>query len=1130
MSSSALPPVVEGDEVWVENAALIRRLYISERKTLKQVKEVMEGQHGFPDFPLCIYETKLRERLNLRKKLKKTDWPAIHQLVLDRGGKDTGVYINGLQIPPKKVWKEIRRSGNQSVRRSQRQLSAGVVVRTPSPSIGSPILFPSSPTLESQIPLLMEAQLTHTNVALQGWISAPGPSHGNISGLSTSQYIGATNALGRATEVLSNIDVLFHRPYLESMPINMFGKTTQLIISNNVRASQNAGAVSGQQPDVDSFKNIMHVVLGVNRAVPSTMGSSHQLEYSSSVPAVNFDSYYFLTRVLYILSNKMTHSIDRSIIEILIIGLQNKLLLQLLLQFLRSDLPTARAAWESSVEFASMTRRMDLLYSLLKAGLEHPDWILADGQTYLAIAASAGRLDIIQGLLGIGLRADNEIKLNLKLMSLPCAILQAIHAGSIACVEALLQGCDVNRTMAEYQDENIGSISNFSLLFSAMGPSGIYLTKYEYPEEFKFVEEKYSLSQNAFRLNLNDEMHSRVLDMFLDHGADVDSRQENFLSWFDGMSPLEKLHSENDVPLQWKLSFLDQSYYWDTKLYERLSPYSLREGTQISRPGICQSAKQGRGFLQSYLDSRAAQHPADRTRLLELILAEQFFIEHRDIDAQVVQGLVDFGVDINLPTMITAPETLCRQLVSIANRLGFTDAASSLLRLLVCQGVVIDQDSTNAAINQDDLGLLPQLADFGADIKKYGDKALCSAACFNNFEAVSWLLQAGVDINASISFKARISPSYTKNAITFTCYTETIIAYIISNRKRSEYWDQASTEMLAYMVHRGAKLRYSPDDLSSYDFLKSYIGWVHISHEAHVETLKLFLDSVACPEDLGTSQESLLASWQPSRYTSQSARHRDPALDAYELLLERGCPIRRHCQLATYISYGGRREVIHKLLDAGADVNAYSQDPLLRIRYPIQAAVATKCKELFDQLLRRGANVDQPAIGYYGRTALQSACELCEGERKMDMIKTLIDMGANVNAPAAESYGMTALQIAACNGYMGTALVLLEHGAEINAPPAKEGGYCALDAAATNGRLDMVKLLLNLAAHSYRRGTTGYAGAIDLAEESGHLAVAELIRDHIKTFGNCIIVDLGDVDLVNAPDDDGGGNIDNWGV
>ncbi len=38
-------------DVWTEKAVVIRQLYLSERKTLKQIKEILEMEHEFPIFP-----------------------------------------------------------------------------------------------------------------------------------------------------------------------------------------------------------------------------------------------------------------------------------------------------------------------------------------------------------------------------------------------------------------------------------------------------------------------------------------------------------------------------------------------------------------------------------------------------------------------------------------------------------------------------------------------------------------------------------------------------------------------------------------------------------------------------------------------------------------------------------------------------------------------------------------------------------------------------------------------------------------------------------------------------------------------------------------------------------------------
>ena len=44
-----------GEDVWVRYAPLIKSLYQEERKTLSQVKAILENEHGFPKTPYVIF-------------------------------------------------------------------------------------------------------------------------------------------------------------------------------------------------------------------------------------------------------------------------------------------------------------------------------------------------------------------------------------------------------------------------------------------------------------------------------------------------------------------------------------------------------------------------------------------------------------------------------------------------------------------------------------------------------------------------------------------------------------------------------------------------------------------------------------------------------------------------------------------------------------------------------------------------------------------------------------------------------------------------------------------------------------------------------------------------------------------
>ncbi|KAI1751555.1 hypothetical protein F4782DRAFT_531329 [Xylaria castorea] len=1137
MQGLEYPPPTPERDVWTEKAAVIRQLYLSERKTLKQVKETLEREHEFPTFPLSTYETTLRDKLRLRKKLKRTDWPIVYHHFRSRDGKETGVYLNGVRIPWNKAWKEIRRSGARSTSNINHPdpLPEGVVVRTPSPVIRS--MSPAFPEFQGSLHSAFSppaqtspvAQYGTIGIDLRSYSDVSVPTHDNLQDFSLVQYTSLTTGEGGTMAGTHNFDTSFYRSFLETTPWNQFNKKMRLIVGNIVQLSSVPDPASGRLFDHDLMADFIHF-LPSSLAHRATLPEATHLSRpsgSSAVPALNFSSYHLLTKFFHLLSNNMnilkSPDIGRHILEffdILIGRLPNRLLLKLF----ESDLPTMRAAWEASVPLAHRVGHKGAFSLLMEVGLQHSDWILADGHTYLSLAVSIGCIGIVRGLLGIGVRADDVFQAySLKRMVPAPAILEAAIAEDLDCVKELIQGCDVNRNISHRFSKHK---SNFDFFILAM------MQRY-YVFPYRPSADVVARTWVRVTTGLEEGIHSLVLDILLASGANVD------LPWtYSTMSDsdsvgdiiihraISRLHRANDIPMQWNLSLLEQSFYWDTELYDRLRLYSVKEEIETTRPGICLSAKRGEEFLQAYLDSRPSQHPAERTKLLELILAEQFLLENiRAFDLEVIRGLINFGVDINFPHLELGFYTSSRNELLLYNivvksRLdGFTRDFSALIALLIGRGVIIDADVIEASVAETGLGVLPELAEHGADIKAQGGLALCTAAHLNNFEAVSWLLQVGVDINADVHRKHWAMP----RAIIEVAIGHGLQQFDPNDlyvREEEYSSSSANIEMLGYLIHCGAKLRLNSQNPSHFHFLKNVL--VTKAYDSLLlDKMKLFLNFVAIPEDLATTDETLLESCSLGiqiRLRRRRIFHKfDRALAAYELLLRRGCPVLRESGLAYYIFSGGRHEVIYKVLDAGADVNACSRESSYvdDRTYPLQSAAMRGDLELVMQLLQRGAVINQPALGCRGRTALQGACEwttLSTEERanKMDLIKLLINQGADVNAPAARDEGMTALQIAALYGDIELALILLEHGANPNAPPASYGGYCALDAAALEGRLDMVDLLLSTAAHSYRRGQSGYEGAIELAIKNGHFAVADLIREHIRLFGNCIIVDLND--------------------
>ena len=189
------------------------------------------------------------------------------------------------------------------------------------------------------------------------------------------------------------------------------------------------------------------------------------------------------------------------------------------------------------------------------------------------------------------------------------------------------------------------------------------------------------------------------------------------------------------------------------------------------------------------------------------------------------------------------------------------------------------------------------------------------------------------------------------------------------------------------------------------------------------------------------------------------------------------------------------------ILEAGVDPNASVFEPVSAMgswdpRSALSTAVVIENHGLVELLLSYGADANRPRAFGEGYTALQFAVE----KGSLETIALLIRHGADVNAPPSIN-GSTALQMATNSGFFNIASLLIEHGADVNGPRAQVGygpigGVTAIEAAAQNGRFDFVRLLLQKGAILVGDGEEQYQRATKLAQDSGHLAVQELLEQH----------------------------------
>lgn len=194
----------------------------------------------------------------------------------------------------------------------------------------------------------------------------------------------------------------------------------------------------------------------------------------------------------------------------------------------------------------------------------------------------------------------------------------------------------------------------------------------------------------------------------------------------------------------------------------------------------------------------------------------------------------------------------------------------------------------------------------------------------------------------------------------------------------------------------------------------------------------------------------------------------------------------------------GSAPLVRSLINAKADVNAAPakcKEGDQVSSTALQAAIATRYfdLEVVHLLLDNGADLNAPAPkGRSTRTALQAAIETANS---MEIIQLLLSRGADVNALAGPIRGATALQVAAIKGYVGLAVQLLSAGADVNAPSSYEG-RTALEGAAELGRLDMVQVLLNAGGGYDKSRAEDYGTALSLAKSQGFIAVHDLIKAH----------------------------------
>lgn len=801
-----------------------------------------------------------------------------------------------------------------------------------------------------------------------------------------------------------------------------------------------------------------------------------------ATPANSLQAYVFLSMAIYLFSNNLVSdwNIGRyrdsffSKLDVVFRCIPRENLQALLL----SRLSSIRAAWEKLLLVAGVCKQAEFFRVMIEVGFTNC-WLTVQkmGHTYLSLAASMGLTDVIQRLLSEGCRPDEwSIQHITRWAELEYAIVEALKNHQSECARLLLEACDVNRPLNDTQRSN-----------------------------FKEFSEWYSLSVGNRSQN---PCLFRGLQMFVEAGADLDavfsfplyfSHPSVDIDWRDLMPRTEwGTSSYYTCPADgWTPSILDYLFYFERPAFDKLAHYSHAFVSNVTRAGVLLALEED--SLESYLSKAqvSRQMPTNKiSDLLQVILLEQFVITDargtpRQTDLKVVHALLKFGIKLGR-TAVCYGE--CSQVSYVLDRLvlqvqrqpqNWLGHEIQALKLLIDHGAVVDSCTLGNAVHSQGTVLLEFLIPHNIDkLSIHGRFALAKAVSLNNIEAVQIFLDAGVDINAEVGDGSE---------------SMSILAYALYRRELTE----TASETIRFLVRRGAILRFSKK-MPGPSLLLHHLLISHAPSRSAFRMVRYLVKQKVeyqAPSILSaTMLERCKRRWKEKELPSRRAMFR--------YLFRKGAPVRPGSPLAVWILLGGDTKLLRELLDAGANINCHTSravDPSER-RTPLQAAASICNEEVVLLLLREGADVNAPAKGEFGFTALQAICYFVpktqeEQARKIRIIQSLIDHGANVNAAPARDDGVTALQGAARTGQLETAILLLRYGADVNAPPCRTSTFNhrhnnALDVAAQYGRLDMVKLLLSADAHSCTRGSTGYDGAIGAAEDNSHFAVADLIRQH----------------------------------
>lgn len=823
-----------------------------------------------------------------------------------------------------------------------------------------------------------------------------------------------------------------------------------------------------------------------------TAGDLYNFAPHSGAVSTHFDPYHFLAEVVYIFSNNLhrkQYGADDAVHLLDILA--HRVRQSVVLSIFKSSSRSIRALWEALLHIARIRRVKSGLHLLINIALQsHPEWLETDKPRSLRNALRTGDVSLVQKLLDSNfyLQVEEEFR-STTIFGVAAA------SGAVDCAKLLIKHWNPNSyCLAHPRRPPVPTFSVFVRELVAALPMSCD------PEPI-----------NSIAAYLD------ILGLLLEAGVNVDAA-----------------YPGGQYGTRLKTTCLDMAFYSHRSIFDLMLPHSRKFRTQLTRAGLCVAISQGKDALTGYLNS-IDPAPITAQKCLESILDDQFKVSYDKLGAlHRARVIAEYAISVMawknpFSTKAESRQRALERTVSAAVSRGLS---TDLTFLLAC----FARSDTGTGlprhcISETGTEVLEALIQHGFEIGESSETLLLESAEKNNYDAISLLLKLGVDINGEVEVD--------KDEDKDEGNRMTVLSHLMRNGFKHTDDFQAKKKMWTFFIEQGATLRHRRRDATCYQLLAEIIEHQKRdeSESCAWETFRFVLHY---DDNLSQSQ------WLDLLHLSLKMRCEDESdWRITETIFRRCGPIVQPI-LAEFVRANCTIQFVEDLLRIGQGLNDYSSNDLT----PVQAAASKLRFDLVSYLHRVGADLNSPAKGEHGGTALQLACGTMphsseEMDRQRRLIKMMVMKGAHVNAPAVGRFGATALQLlcshnhstpeqanhlrqlvnfliesganvnsapglrsltalqhCAKNGDLAKVVILVQHGVDPNGYPAIDSStgfwmVSALDIAVRNGRLDVTQYLLNIGALSATPGSTGYHGAISVGRDAWNHAVVRIISKHV---------------------------------